>query len=176
MRAKQWLALAIGVTILAMGTHVRVADVNLWCPLPFFVFRLIPVLGNVRVPERWMAVGAIAWSTVLALALVKLAQTRGVGRLRKAAAIATALVLFENWPAIPFISPLPPSTVYEQLRQLPAGAVLPLPLYMGDSSIGVGDAVQYGATRFSVGSSGGTDDARKTHRGRLRGTDLTADH
>lgn len=140
LRARHWLALAAAATLLAMGTHLHIAQVNLWCPLPFFWLRLLPVVGNVRVPERWMAVGAVAWSVVLALAIVKLAQQRGWS-IRKLSVAGVALILLENWPGVPFRSPPPVSLVYERLKELPPGAVLPVPLYIGDSSIGRGNAI-----------------------------------
>ena len=139
-RARRWLTLACAATVLALGTHLHIAQHNLWCPLPFFWLRLLPVVGNVRVPERWMAVGAIAWSVVLAMALAKLAARRKGSAWKIGSAVA-ALVLFENWPGLP-VRPAPAiSPVYERLRELPPGAVLPVPLYIGDSSIGAGNAL-----------------------------------
>src|SRR6185295_4970908 len=91
--ARRWLFLAISSTILAMGTYLHLAQWNTWMPLPFYVWRLIPILGNVRVPERWMAVGAIAWGVALALALVRLSDRKGwrLGRLCTLAAVAILL-------------------------------------------------------------------------------------
>ena len=139
-RSRRWLYLACSATVLAMGTHLHIAQHNLWCPLPFFWLRLLPVVGNVRVPERWMAVGTIAWSVVLAMAVVKIAGHRK-GPPWKIGFAVTALILLENWPGLP-VRPVPAvSSVYERLRELPPGAVLPVPLYIGDSSIGAGDAL-----------------------------------
>jgi len=139
-RSRRWFYLACSATVLAMGTHLHIAQHNLWCPLPFFWLRLLPVVGNVRVPERWMAVGAIAWSVVLAMALVKIGEHRK-GSSWKIGLVVTALVLLENWPGLP-MRPVPAvSPVYERLRELPPGAVLPVPLYIGDSSIGTGNSV-----------------------------------
>jgi hypothetical protein len=74
---RKWFLLALGATVLSMGTYLHIAQYNLWLPLPFYLWRLLPVLGNVRVPERWMALGAIAWGVVLALALVELSRKKG---------------------------------------------------------------------------------------------------
>jgi hypothetical protein len=139
-RARPWLTLACAASVLALGTHLHIMQHNLWCPLPFFWLRLLPVVGNVRVPERWMAVGAIAWSVVLAMAVVQIIRRRK-GSAWKIGSVVTALVLFENYPGLP-VRPTPAvSPVYERLRELPPGAVLPVPLYIGDSSIGAGNAL-----------------------------------
>jgi hypothetical protein len=139
-RARRWLTLACAATVLALGTHLHLAQHNLWCPLPFFWLRLLPIVGNVRVPERWMAVGAIAWSVVLAMALTRITGHRK-GSPWKIGLAITALVLLENWPGLP-VRPVPAvSPVYQRLRELPPGAVFPVPLYIGDSSIGAGNAL-----------------------------------
>ena len=138
--ARHWLALALAATIFSMGTHLHIAQYNLWCPLPFYILRLVPLLGNVRVPERWMAVGAISWSIVLALALLRLAAARGWS-IRKLSFAAAALILIENWPGIPYASAPPALEIYQRLKELPEGAVLTVPLYIGDSSIGTGNAI-----------------------------------
>jgi hypothetical protein len=136
----RWFYLAVGATIMSMGTHLYLAQTNTWCPLPFFLFRLIPVLGNVRVPERWMAVGAIAWAVLLALSLLKLSAARGWS-LRKLCLVTILCLLVENWPGIPAVATPPISPVYLRLKQEPPGGVLTVPFYIGDSSIGTGDAL-----------------------------------
>lgn len=139
--AKKWGALAVGSTLLAMGAHLHIAQYNTWLPMPFFFVRLLPVLGNVRVPERWMALGAVAWAVVLAYALIRLSRDRATS-LKVLGMIVGGALLIENWPGLPF-RPLPPtSPVLERLRNLPEGAVLALPFYAGDSSIGTGNAVE----------------------------------
>ena len=136
----RWLWLALAATVCSLGTYLHIAQWNLWCPLPFYVLRLLPVLGNVRVPERWMALGAVSWGVVLALALVELARQKR-WPLRLTCLGVGLLVLAENWPGIP-IAPMPAHlSVYDTLRAQPEGAVLPLPFYIGDSSIGAGDAL-----------------------------------
>lgn len=137
----KWLLLAGGSTLLAMGAHLHIAQYNTWMPLPFFFVRLLPVVGNVRVPERWMALGAIAWAVVLSLALARLAKSRGWS-LKAVGLCACALILVENWPGLPLVRPSGSLPVYETLRQLPEGAVLALPFYAGDSSIGTGNALE----------------------------------
>jgi len=141
--ARRWLWLAIAATILSMGTHLHLAQYNLWCPLPFFFLRLLPILGNVRIPERWMAVGAVAWSVVLAKAVVKMESQieNRKSKIAKPFILVTALILLENWPGVPYAAVPPVSPVYEHLRQLPEGAVLTVPIYIGDSSIGTGNAI-----------------------------------
>ncbi len=135
----RWGMLAVSASILSLGTYLHVLEYNTWLPLPFYVWRLLPVLGNVRVPERWMALGAIAWAVLLGLALVTLAKNKrwSINRL---CLIVGALVLIENWPGLPLGRPPANHPVFETLRGLPAGGVLPLPLYIGDSSVGTGDA------------------------------------
>lgn len=139
-KMKKWGILAVASTVLAMGAHLHIAQHNTWLPMPFFFVRLLPGLGNVRVPERWMALGVVAWAVVLAFALIRLHRDRGWS-LRASGIIVGGLLLIENWPGVPF-RPLPPvSPVYERLRALPDGAVLALPFYAGDSSIGTGSAI-----------------------------------
>jgi hypothetical protein len=135
--------LAGSATVFALGIHLYLFQYNTWCPLPFFVLRLLPIAGNVRIPERWMAVGCVSWGVVLAYALIGLSQKKGWS-LKTLSMIVIILVLFENWPGLPYRALPAVSPVYTQLRGLPDGAVLPLPLYIGDSSIGVGDAVNNG--------------------------------
>ncbi|MFA5976007.1 MAG: hypothetical protein WC859_07590 [Elusimicrobiota bacterium] len=139
-RERRWLALATGATLLSMGVYLHLAQRNTWLPLPFYFWRLIPVLGNVRIPERWMAVGAVAWSVVLALGILRLSERRK-WNLNIVCATALLLVLGENWPGLPVYRFPPPLPVYQILRQQPPGGVLALPLYIGDSSIGTGDAM-----------------------------------
>jgi hypothetical protein len=139
LASRLWLGLAGMATLLAMGTHLHLAQYNTWLPLPFFFARLLPVLGNVRVPERWMAVGAVAWAVVLALALVQLSVKRG-WNLWRLCLVVGALILIENWPGVPYKEPPVPQSVYAALRELPPGGVLALPFYAGDSSIGTGNA------------------------------------
>jgi hypothetical protein len=134
-----WLSLAVFSTVMSLGVYLHVLWINTWMPLPFYLWRLLPVLGNVRVPERWMAVGSIAWGVVLALALVELARRKN-WKLNRVCLAAGALILLENWPGIPNGLPPADNAVYDTLRGLPRGGVLPLPLYIGDSSIGAGDA------------------------------------
>ncbi len=134
---RNWMFLAALSTVMAMGTYLHILWVNLWLPLPFYVWRLLPVFGNVRVPERWMAVGSIAWAVLLGLALVTLARKRN-WPLTKLCVIAGALILLENWPGIPVAEAPRNRPIFQMLKAQPAGAVLHLPLYIGDSSIGAG--------------------------------------
>ena len=138
-KPRRWLILAVGSTIMALGVYLHWAQWNTWMPLPFYVWRLIPILNNVRVPERWMAVGSLAWGVVLALALCRLAWKKN-WNLTALCAVVGALILIENWPGIPVAPPPPDSAVYEKLRSLPPGAVLPLPLALRDSGIVAGDS------------------------------------
>jgi len=134
---RRWSALALVATVLSMGVYLHVGTLNTWCPLPFYFARLVPILENVRVPERWMAVGATAWAVVFALGLVRLAKRR-LWSLRATCAMAAILVLCENWPGVPYVPLAVPSAVLSQLREQSPGAVLVLPFYVGDSSIGAG--------------------------------------
>lgn len=135
----RWMSLAISATVLSLGTYLHLLETNTWMPLPFYVWRLLPVLGNVRVPERWMALGAIAWSVVLGLALIRLAEKKRWS-LNRLCLVVAALLLIENWPGLPLGRPPADHAVYQKLAQLPRVGVLPLPLYIGDSSVGTGDA------------------------------------
>ncbi len=136
----RWLLLAISATVLALGVYLNVAGHNLWLPLPFYFLRLMPLLGNVRVPERWMAVGCVAWGVVLAQALTLIAQKKQ-WRLRPVCAIALLLVLLENWPQLPVCALPPVDAAVLALKGATSRGVLMLPFYAGDSSIGTGDAV-----------------------------------
>jgi hypothetical protein len=138
-KARRWFALAVTVTVFSMGIYLHTADQNLWLPLPFYILRLMPIVGNARIPERWMAVGAVAWSVVLALGLLELAAKKK-WPLGRVCAVAGLLVLVENWPGLP-IAPLPQDRmVYKRLKESSAQGVLALPFYVGDSSIGAGDS------------------------------------
>lgn len=137
---RPWFYLAAGSTVMAMGTYLHIGPWNTWCPLPFYVWRLLPVFGNVRVPERWMALGAVAWAIVLALGLAILCA-RYPQRRKTILLGALGLLLLENWPGVPGARPPQTEAVYETLRTSPPGAVLTLPFYAGDSSVGTGNAL-----------------------------------
>lgn len=138
--ARRWLALACAGTVCSMGTYLHIAQWNLWLPLPFYFLRLIPLLSNVRVPERWMAVGAVSGGVVLALAIHRLSERKGWS-LKRVCLAAGVLVLCENWPGIPVAAPPAKRAVYDVLRNQPPGGVLTVPLIVGDSSIAAGDAL-----------------------------------
>jgi hypothetical protein len=121
---RRWLALAVGATVLSLGIYLNILQWNLWLPLPFYLLRLIPIVGNARVPERWMAVGSVAWGVVLVFV--------GLG------------ILLENWPGIPLGRPPEDSPVYATLRRLPRGGVLELPLCLRDSAITAGAGLPTG--------------------------------
>jgi len=140
LMGKRWTWVAGLATVFSMGTYLHVGNLNTWCPLPFYFLRLLPILGNVRVPERWMAVGSVAWGILLALALVHLANNRK-WRLTPLCAIVGGLLLIENWPGIPFRPPPKSKKAYEILAKQPPGGVLTLPFYVGDSSVGSGHAL-----------------------------------
>lgn len=138
--ARRWLWLGGGFSLMAMGAYLHVAQWNTWLPLPFFFAKLLPIIGNARIPERWMAVAAVAFAVVLALGLVRLARERR-WTLNRWCLLAGALILFENWPGWA-IRELPGDTaVYAALRQTRSSGVLALPFYAGDSSIGAGNAL-----------------------------------
>jgi hypothetical protein len=140
---RRWLALAIGSTILSLGIYLNILQWNLWLPLPFYLLRLVPIVGNTRVPERWMAVGSVAWGMVLALAIMHLAKAKG-WRLNRLCVLVGIGVLLENWPGIPLGQPPQDSPVYTTLRQLPRGGVLELPFCLRDSAITAGVGLPVG--------------------------------
>ena len=139
-RLRRWLALAAAATVFALGVYLHIFNVNLWLPLPFYLLRLIPLIGNAKVPERWMAVGSIAWGVVLALALTSWAERKKI-RLNLICAVVAAAILLENWPGVPLGHATADSSVYAELRALPRGGVLALPFQIGDSTINAGDAL-----------------------------------
>jgi hypothetical protein len=109
-------------------------------PLPFYFLRLVPIAGNARLPDHWMVVSAAACAVLLALAISRLAEEKH-WTVNGASILVGVLILIENWPGIPLGQPPAQPAAYETLRQMPPGAVLTLPLYIGDSIIGVGDAL-----------------------------------
>jgi hypothetical protein len=137
--ARRWLAVTGAAMALSMGPYLHILQWNLWCPLPFYVARLLPVLNNVRVPERWMGMATVGSAVLVAISLVRLSRERR-WRLGTVCTAAGALILFENWPGLP-VAPAPADLpTYQMLRRLPPGGVLALPFYIGDSSIGAGGA------------------------------------
>ncbi len=137
--AKRWVALAVGSTLLAMGPYLHIAQHDLWMPLPFYFLRLLPVVGKARLADHWMTVGSVAAAVVAAFAITRLSQQKKWS-LTKLSALAGALILLENWPAIPFAPVSAPKPIFERLRIEPPGAVLLVPLFVGDAMIGVGDS------------------------------------
>jgi len=145
----RWLLLGGGATVLALGTHLYIAQWNTWLPLPFYVLRLLPLVGNVRIPERWMAVAMTALAVVLAQMLIKLCRERG-WNLRAVCAVVGALILLENWPGVPAVAVPLPDAAEVRLKEVSSRGVLPVPLYIGDSSKGAGNSIPIAGFAFPI--------------------------
>ncbi len=136
---RRWALLALGAMGLALGTYLHLAQHNLWMPMPFYLVRLLPIIGKARLADHWMTVGSVATAVLLAISILQLCKTRQ-WQVKKVCAVVGLLILIENWPKIP-VEPLPEILPpLDILRAAPPGAVLPIPLFVGDAIVGIGNS------------------------------------
>ncbi|HET6793995.1 MAG TPA: hypothetical protein VFH45_06115 [Acidimicrobiales bacterium] len=113
-------------------------------PLPYFVLRLVPGLGELRVPSRFADVAALGLAVLGAVALARLSTrleaVRRPGLARAVPAAAAALVVMDLltrfWPLQPVAVP----AAYRAIAAAPGdAAVLEVPLQWRDGVTRVGD-------------------------------------
>jgi hypothetical protein len=134
-----WLWLTGGFAAMALGPFVHVAGVNTHVPGPWALLRYVPILGAARTPTRFSVVVALGLAVLLAGALVALGR-RWPAQRRMIIAVASALLVFELWPAPRPLYPATIPEVYSIIARDPNPVrVLELPIGFRDGTLSVGD-------------------------------------
>ncbi len=127
--ARVWRVAIVVFGVWALGPWLTMFGTSLALPLPAILLRYIPLVSNARIPGRAIVMVSLAVAMLLSMAVARAAA--GWSRRRKAL-VAGLLVLDVAAGGIPLYRMEPPG-VYSALRQQPmAGAVLELPLGIGD--------------------------------------------
>jgi hypothetical protein len=149
-----WAVIALGSAVLALGpflhvngwtgSHFSRFGVRYSVPLPFMVFRSLPLLSGLRVPGRFSIMTALALDVMAAVALARLWRDRPSRQQWAVAAVVLAVTLVELLPVanVRLQSPAVPAA-YRVIQHAPDhDAVLEVPLFWRDGFGQYGDAVQ----------------------------------
>ena len=122
----RWFTVAAVFAVLASGPTLQFLGRDLGVPLPYRLFKLVPVLNSLREPSRFAALVTLATS-VLAAYGVKALGRRTAGEWR-VAAVAFALALIEFLPTpLPTTSAVVPAFLHQLAREPGDFAVLEAP-------------------------------------------------
>ncbi|MFO7694301.1 MAG: hypothetical protein R6V57_14525 [Vicinamibacterales bacterium] len=88
-----WVGITIGFAVLALGPFLTVGGVNTHVPLPWYLLRLVPMLGAASTPARFAAVMMLGLTALFALALAALAASAGPRRRVLIGAVSAALAV-----------------------------------------------------------------------------------
>ncbi|HSP91632.1 MAG TPA: hypothetical protein VLN08_12020 [Vicinamibacterales bacterium] len=88
-----WVGITLGFAVLALGPFLTVGGVNTHVPLPWYLLRLVPMLGAASTPTRFAAGMMLGLTALFALALAALAASAGPRRRVLIGAASGALVL-----------------------------------------------------------------------------------
>jgi hypothetical protein len=130
---REWVALAIGFALLALGPFLIIAHVNTAIPAPWAIGRYVPILGAARTPARFAIPMMIALAVAFAWAVDRL------GLRREVLAAVMAVLAFELWP-VPRVTatarvPRPYEVISADARDI---AVLDLPFGIRDGTDEIG--------------------------------------
>jgi hypothetical protein len=123
-----WAIVAGVFFVWALGPYLRVAGVNTGLWLPETLLHFVPVVSNARIPGRAIVMVYLAVGILLAAVLAS-SRSRRAGTI---AALVGVAVVLDFLPAPIPLYRLEPPGVFQQLASLPDGAVLDLPLGVGD--------------------------------------------
>jgi hypothetical protein len=167
-----WAVMAAGTALLALGPflhvdgwtggHFSTFGVRYSVPLPYIVFRKIPLLSGLRVPGRFSMMTALALDVMAAVALARLLRGRPTRWQWALPAVALAVTLVEMLPGatVRLQSPAVPAA-YRVIQHAPGhDAVLEVPLFWRDGFGQYGDSREdsiylYYATRHGHPVSNG---------------------
>lgn len=144
-----WTALGVGSLVLSLGPRLELAYAPTWVPLPYAVFKALPLAASLRAPARLVMLAWLAAAVLAAFAFRALWDALA-DRPRPRAALAAALAAAFAWElALPqagtWWTELPAGGAYEALRRdARPGAVLELPAAVGaagDVSVNVQPAM-----------------------------------
>lgn len=125
---ERWLVIGGVSFVWALGAWLRVGGFNAGLLLPQKLATLLPIVSNARIPGRAMVVVSLATAMIVASLL---ARARA-GRRSWLAASCLIVVMLDSWSA-PFpLTLIEIPALYEQLRDLPPGAVCELPTGIRD--------------------------------------------
>jgi hypothetical protein len=140
-RKGPWPLIAAGSMVLALGPYLHV---NNWTgshfntfgrpysiPLPYGLFRFVPVLSGLRIPGRFAFIGALAIEVTAAIALARLMRDRPPKWQWAIAAVALVVTFVELLPPprVPLQSAKVPAAYSAIKHSKDAGAVLEIPLF-----------------------------------------------
>lgn len=130
---REWVALAIGFALLALGPFLIISHANTAIPAPWAIVRYVPIVGAARTPARFAIPMMIAVAVAFAWAVDRLGLRPGV------LALVTAVLAFELWP-VPRVTaaarvPRPYELVSADGRDI---AVLDLPFGIRDGTDEIG--------------------------------------
>lgn len=127
------LVLAIVLGLLAMGPFLIVAHANTHVPLPWWILRLLPILGAARSPTRFAIPMIMIVSVLFAWALDRIATRRST------VPLVAALLAFELLPIPRPIVPVRIPEVYSRIAADPADvSVLEVPFGVRDGTRSIG--------------------------------------
>jgi hypothetical protein len=89
---REWVVLALGFGLLALGPFLIIAHANTAIPAPWAIMRYLPIVGAARTPARFAIPMMIAIAVAFAWALDRLGLSRGV------LTLVVAVLAFELWP------------------------------------------------------------------------------
>jgi hypothetical protein len=122
-----WTALFAANLILALGSPLVLLGKETGVPLPFALYEKIPVLGAVRVANRFVVPAMLALSVAAALGAGRiLGGRRRAHGLALAGALLGAVVIDFLWVPYP-LREMPRPSLTEAVRSLPAAIVLDIP-------------------------------------------------
>lgn len=137
--ARLWVLIVAVFVLWAIGPFLSVFGVASGLPMPQTVLRLIPVVSNARIPAHAVVFVGYGMAVLLAMAVASAPRLRTATGL----AVISMLIAVDFWAApIPTFRFERPA-IYEQLRTLPPGAVLEIPLGVRD---GFGERGRFDAT------------------------------
>jgi hypothetical protein len=134
-----WLTITGGFLLLALGPFIHFAGLNTHIPTPWALLRYVPIIGQARMPSRFMIVVMLGLAVMFAGALVALARRYPHHRRRLLAAIGLVLA-FELWPAPRTLYSAAIPSIYERIAADPRPVrVLELPFGIRDGLSSIGD-------------------------------------
>ncbi len=133
-----WLGLAVGFGVLSLGGELRVGDRGTGIPLPYRLFSELPVLWQLRKPDRMVVLALLAAGVLLAFGWRELAHRLGTPERRRTAwAAAAAVMCVERLAApVPMFDPSVSPRIAEIAELESVEVVAHLPPYGGGPAAG----------------------------------------
>jgi hypothetical protein len=153
-----WLWITLGFGLLALGPFLHVAGINTYIPTPWALLRYVPLIGEARMPSRFIAVVTLGFSVLFAFALAGL-SARYPARRRAILGVAGLVLAFELIPAPRMLYAAHLPKVFEPIAADPRPVrVLELPTGVRDGLSSLGNfnaSTQFRQTLHGKGLIGG---------------------